>query len=92
MTPYLVPRGGTIAMIIHIRHQNSFSEVYIYIHSRPNVLNVAVQCQPRLSVATVRFGTDFGPDRTIYLTGLDQTNTNRLKKSRSVYNWLLTGY
>ena len=45
-----------------------------------------------ISVATVRFGTDFGPDRTIYLTGLDQTNTNRLKKSRSVYNWLLTGY
>ena len=46
------------------------------------------------SVATVRFGTDFGPDRTIYLTGLDQTNTNQLKKSWSVYelviNQLLT--
>ena len=29
-------------MIIYTRHQNSFSEVYIYIHSRPNLLNVAV--------------------------------------------------
>ena len=40
--PYLVPRGGMITMIIHIMHQNSFSKVYIFFHSWPNILNVAV--------------------------------------------------
>ena len=36
-------------MIIHIRHQNLFSKVYIFFHSWPNILNVAVKtlkCEP----------------------------------------------
>ena len=59
------------------------------------MLVVEISRQPNnASVATVQFGTDFGLDQTIYLTGLDQTNTNQLKKSQSVYelviNQLLT--
>ena len=44
------------------------------------------------SVATVRVGTGFGPNWTIFLTRPDQTNINRSKKSRSVYASAINGY